>query len=196
MIVFNNSLSTVGSKTDDRMAFLHYRSASDNSPFCDGSDSRDGNRSPSSTWHGYPCWRQPGRDVTGAYKPLYSWNNIWSDTGAKIDLTYDDPWTGTDYSSTQIVANREYYNAVSASAQTSTSSPFNGSTGNGLRHACGTAPRHARHQQRAVLAWATSPPIREHKGPSTRARQPIPGQFTIPRIHIRILLYPAATIRP
>ena len=59
-------------------------------------------------------------------------DNIWSDTGAKIDLTYDDPWTGTDYSSTQIVANREYYNAVSASAQTSTSSPFNGSTGMGF----------------------------------------------------------------
>jgi hypothetical protein len=132
MLVFNNAFTTVGSKSGDPMAFLHYRSASDNSSFCDGSDSRDGNRSPSSTWHGYPCWRQPGRDVTGKYKPIYVWNNKWSDTGARIGLNYDDPWTGTDYSSTQIVPNREYYNAVSASAQTSTSSPFTGSTGMGF----------------------------------------------------------------
>jgi hypothetical protein len=132
MLVFNNTLSTTGSKSGDPMAFLHYRSGSDNSPYCDGSDARDGNRSPSTTWHGYPCWRQPGRDVTGAYKPIYVWNNKWSDTGAKIDINYDDPWTGTDYSSVQIVANREYYNAVSASAQSSSTSPFNGATGMGF----------------------------------------------------------------
>jgi hypothetical protein len=132
MLAFNNAFTTTGSKSTDPMAILHYRSASDNAPFCNGSDARDGNRTPSSTWHGYPCWRQPGRDVTGAYKPIYVWNNRWSDTGAKIDINYDDPWTGTDYSNAQIVPNREYYNAVSASAQTSTTSPFTGSSGMGF----------------------------------------------------------------
>lgn len=134
MIAFSNTLTASGAKDSDPIAFLHYRSASDNGDYCNGSSSGypDGNRAPSGTWHGYPCFRQPGRDVTGAFKPIYVWNNKWSDTLAKIDLAYDDPWTGTDFSSTQIVVNREYYNAVSANAQSNSSSPFNGTTGMGF----------------------------------------------------------------
>lgn len=136
MIVFNNALSTTGSKSSDPMAFLHYCSLGNcidgGMSICDGTQSQDGNRSPTATYRGYPCFRQPGRDVTGAYKPLYAWNNYWSDTSAKIDLNYDDPGGSPDYSSQHIQKNREYYVSVSASAQTSPTSPFNGTTGMGF----------------------------------------------------------------
>jgi hypothetical protein len=135
-LVFNNQLTAFGTKDSDPMAFLHYRdlpnSIDGGDLQCDGTVSKDGNRSPTSTWRGYPCWRQPGRDVTGAYKPIYVWNNKWSDTRAKIDLNYDDPGGSSDYSSIHIVANREYYNSVSANAQSSPSSPFDGTTGMGF----------------------------------------------------------------
>lgn len=163
MMVFNNVLTAV-TKDSDPMAFLHYRddgtgpsdSAGDVPPACDGTVSgkawpgttstfSDGNRSPASVWYGYPCFRQPGRDISGAYKPIYAWNNSWSDTGAIVPLAYDDAWSGIappgcaagasgncDYSSVHVLPNREYYNAVSASAQTSAVTPFNGLTGMGF----------------------------------------------------------------
>ena len=74
----------------------HYRSASPaaagyNDPpgRCDGTKSIDGNRSLSTTYFGYPCWRQPGRDGAGNLQPMYVWNNRWSDTRSKIDLNID-----------------------------------------------------------------------------------------------------------
>jgi hypothetical protein len=172
MMVGNNSLHTTSAKDSDPMALLHYRDywfaangpgtvcgagpdgfsldCGDNP--CDGTDAEDGNRTPGTSWYGYPCFRQPGRDTTGAYKPIYVWNNFWSDTLAKIDLNFDDQGgtttTGTPagtncthsnggtcaYSAYHIVSDREYFNAVSASANSSPTSPFNGTTGAG----CGT----------------------------------------------------------
>lgn len=164
MMAFNNVFLAATTKDTEPMAFLHYRDdatgpsdgAGDVPPACDGTASgktwpgttstfSDGNRSPASTWYGYPCFRQPGRDITGAYKPIYAWNNYWSDTLAQVSLTYDDAWSGIappgctsgssgncDYSSVHIVANRDYYNAVSASVQASATLPFNGTTGMGF----------------------------------------------------------------
>ena len=137
-LAFNNALTAFGTKDGDPMAFLHYRSLPNSidggEPQCTGSQTNppDGNRSPTSANQGYPCWRQPGRDVTGAYKPMYFWNNKWSDTGARIDMNYDDPGGSPDYSSQHIVQNREYYNAVSINAQTSSAAPFNGTSGMGF----------------------------------------------------------------
>jgi len=130
-----------------------------NAPACDGTVSSvswegvtitDGNRSPGGTWYGYPCYRQPGRAPNGNYVPMYAWNNYWSDTLAEIGIVNPD-FGGTvpngsfpptnctttssgncDYNSFQMQANREWYNAVSASAQSSSTSPFNGTTGMGF----------------------------------------------------------------
>lgn len=136
MLAFDNAFTTTGSKDGDPAAFLHYCSLPgciDNGlQQCDGTQSRDGNRSPTSTYRGYPCWRQPGRDVTGKYSPSYFWNNKWSDTGARIDMSYDDPGGSPDYSSQHIQMDREYFDAVSINPQSSPTSPFNGTTGMGF----------------------------------------------------------------
>jgi hypothetical protein len=147
---FNNTFTAFSGKNGSVLAMAHYRSyangpSSDgNMPTCDGTQNVDGNRSPSTTWYGYPCWRQPGRDSFGKYKPMYVWNNFWSDTRAQIPMNFDDfggsppPSCATgasgncDYLQTQIKANREGYNAVSASTQSSPTSPFNGTTGMGF----------------------------------------------------------------
>jgi hypothetical protein len=104
----------------------------------------DGNRQPTSTWFGYPCWHQAGRDFAGNYTPMYAWNNTWSDIGGAIGVVIPNfggtpppscavqPGGTCDYVSPHVTANRDYYNAVSANAQTSPTSPFNGTTGMGF----------------------------------------------------------------
>jgi hypothetical protein len=81
---------------------------------------------------------------------MYDWNNYWSDTLAEIPLNLgnfggvvpngsfppnncDPSSTGNcDYFTFQMLKDREAYNAVSASAQTSPTSPFDGTTGMGF----------------------------------------------------------------
>jgi hypothetical protein len=133
-LAFRNTFSATGGK-DGALEMTHYRSASPsaagyNSSLgrCDGSSSIDGNRI-----QGYPCWRQPGRDGLRNLQPMYVWGNRWADTGAMVPLTVANPWGATNPSvDTHVAANRDYYNAVSASAQTSPTSPFNGSSGMGF----------------------------------------------------------------
>ena len=50
-------------------------------------------------------------------------------------MTMEDLGGSPDYVSNHEQANRDYYNEVSASAQTSTTSPFNGTSGMGVRDA-------------------------------------------------------------
>ena len=64
--------------------------------------------------------------------PIYVWNNFWSDTLAQVPLNFDDIGGSPDYFLLHVVPNRDYFNAVSASAQSSTTSPFNGTTGMGF----------------------------------------------------------------
>jgi hypothetical protein len=67
-----------------------------------------------------------GRDfATGDLLPVYSWNNTNTSNGAKVDGVNE---AGTTY----IKDNRDYFNAVSASAQSSPTSPFNGTVGMGF----------------------------------------------------------------
>ena len=136
-IAFNNSFTAQAGvpKNGDPLEMTHYRSAppsvagyGDPPGRCNGSKAIDGTGP-----FGYPCWRQPGRDFAKNMKPMYAWNNRWSDTGGKIDLLVANPW-GTTNPTVQnhIQAGRDYFNAVSASAQTSPTSPFNGTTGVGF----------------------------------------------------------------
>ena len=98
------------------------------------------------TTKGYPCLDQPGRGqgdlITGGFpnkvnsttgtiywphqalEPIYIWNN----TGGIVS-----GWGGNTYgndSGGRVVANRDYYPSASG-AQTSPTSPFNGSSGTG-----------------------------------------------------------------
>lgn len=134
-IAFNNSFTAFSGKTNSALEITHYRSATplaagygDPPGRCDGSKAIDG-----SGPFGYPCWRQPGRDFAGNLKPMYAWNNRWSDTGAKINLEVSNPWGATSPGvEDHIKPDRDYYNAVSASVQTSPTNPFNGTTGMGF----------------------------------------------------------------
>jgi hypothetical protein len=119
---------------------LHYRGGEPNAGgygICDGSKSVDGNTAPSSVHHGWPCWAQPGRmEVDGPQRwgklaPVLIFRNTNGATGAKIDVVIAGQGSNPDYTSSHLVKERDYYNAVSASAQTSSSSPFNGTVGIG-----------------------------------------------------------------
>lgn len=122
--------------------YCAYTNCIDNngSIICDGTRVQhpDGDRSPTATYRGYPCWHQPGRDfaaspVGGNLKPIYVWGNTWSDDGAKIDMTIETGLQGgTDWTAAHLQLNRDVYNAVSANAQTSSTSPFDGSSGMGF----------------------------------------------------------------
>jgi hypothetical protein len=137
-IFFNNQFSVPSAKSGGAIGVTYYRSAPPatagySGSRCDGSAAIDGNRSPKSTYYGYPCHEQPGRMSGDKLSPMYFWNNRWSDNGAKIDVNIENPWgSGAPSVSDHIVEDRDYYGAVSANAQTSTSSPFNGSKGMGF----------------------------------------------------------------
>jgi hypothetical protein len=153
-IAFNNSFTAYSGKNSEVISMLDYRDYPNgidgglpsHAAQCNGtvngpSDARyvvDGNRSGNDAvtglpFDGYPCWRQPGRDVaTGKLEPMYVWNNYWSDTLAQVPLKAPDEGGSPDYYSNHMQANRDWYNATSASLQTSPTSPFNGTSAMGF----------------------------------------------------------------
>ena len=132
------------------MEIIHYRSASCTDagydcsrPRCDGNNPntdpwKDGRRSPLLTYRGYQCWYQPGRapnggsNPYGTLSPMYTWQNIDLSTGNKVPLTINNSFPGPPFVTDHIKPNRDYYDAVSKDAQTSSTSPFNGTTGMGF----------------------------------------------------------------
>jgi len=169
IVAFNNSFTPYSGHNSDALAVGNYRDSA-NAPSvdgqivaCDGTVVNqsfegvvftDGNRTPSGSNYGYPCWHQAGRDMNGNYKPMYAWNNYFSDTRSQVSLTLEDLDSSNnpvvpngsfppnncntsssgncDYNKFHLQYNREAYNAVSPSAQTSPTSPFNGTTGMGF----------------------------------------------------------------
>jgi hypothetical protein len=137
-LFFDNQFTAFLGKDNGAIAMTHYRSASPatagySGVQCNGTAPGDGNRSPTSTYYGYPCKRQPGRDVNGGLQPMYIWQNRWSDTGVKLDMKIENPWGQSNPSvHDHIKPERDFYNAVSNAAQTSPTSPFNGTTGMGF----------------------------------------------------------------
>lgn len=130
IVAFEN-VFTAASQGGGALDIHHYRSC-DPEPGegflrCDGTRAQDGNRSPTGTWHGYPCFWQPGR-VGLSYSPMYAWRNRWNN-GTKVGVSVSNP--AECNTSHHIQPNRDYFDAVSASAQTSPTSPFNGTTGMG-----------------------------------------------------------------
>lgn len=142
-MVWDNLFTVVGTIHGAAIDLYHYRDQGTDgslSPwgFCNGTQSHgfDGNTSPTTTHRGYPCGNQPGRKQAGGsprwggLSPMAAFLNRTSG-GAKVDLNFSCPWATTAYCAEHIQANRDYYNAVSATAQTSATSPFNGTTGIG-----------------------------------------------------------------
>ncbi len=139
-VAFDNVFTAAVGKSTGPISMTHYRSAtpgaagySSSLGHCNGTSSIDGNRTPTSTYWGYPCWRQPGRDGTQRLQPMYVWNNRWSDTGGKVDMEIENPWGQLNPAvGDHLKPNRDFYLAVSTSAQSSPTSPFNGTTGMGF----------------------------------------------------------------
>lgn len=141
--IFDNVIYTSGSTT--YFEIQHFRSDSSlattegscNS-VCNGSygatgfEGADGNRT---SWFGYPCWHQPGRDGDGTLKPVYIWNNR-NQSGTKVSMEGGGTGTcannDTDLINCHFRPDRDYFEAVSANAQSSATSPFNGTTGMGF----------------------------------------------------------------
>lgn len=130
MMAYNNRFTASSGKSSNALEVTHYRSAPAGAagcslyPRCDGFAAVDGNRSPRTTYYGYACLYQPGRNGSNALSPIYVWNNEWSDNGAVVNLAVDDPWgSGTPSPFTHIQANRDFYNYVKTG--------FNGTSGTG-----------------------------------------------------------------
>ena len=156
-----NAPSTAPMVVQDYRSIAHGPSVDGGLPACDGTvvnnsqlgmTFSDGNRTPAGQNYGYPCRFQAGRDFQGNYKPMYAWNNTWpnngggqahfvvADIGGVVPNGTFPPTncdtsaaTGTcDYFSFHMRNNREWFNAVSASANSTPTLPFNGTTGMGF----------------------------------------------------------------
>jgi hypothetical protein len=121
----------------------NFSSIDGQAPQCDGtvttSPFLDGNRSTLATNRGYPCWRQPGRDVaTQNLQPMYCWNNSWSDDGSEAPCNLGDLGAGQpiDYFSAHLQYDRDMEEAVSNLPNNATNCavtcPFVGTTGMGF----------------------------------------------------------------
>jgi len=145
-VYFDNQFTASGSKSGGTIEVLHYRSANGNTagcslyPRCDGSavnSGWDGNLSPLSTNYGYRCRYQPGSKAgpngTSELSPIYAWNNSWTDTSARVPVNIADAWS-SDRPRVQdhVKPDRDFYDALSNSPQTSKSSPFDGTKGVGF----------------------------------------------------------------
>lgn len=146
--VWGNTITHTGTISESALELTHYRSATPaeagygtTAGRCDGTVTNvwDGNTAPTGTYYGYPCFLQPGRAVAagtprwGTMAPLYVWSNSDVSTGALVSLIVSNPWgTSNPEPATHIGSDRDYFNAVSINAQTSATSPFNGTTGMGF----------------------------------------------------------------
>jgi len=145
-VYFDNRFTATGSKSGGTIEILHYRSADPNTagcplyPRCDGSAANsawDRNLIPTNTNFGYRCRYQPGSKAgpngSSELSPVYAWNNTWTDTSARVPVNIEDAWnSGRPVVQDHVKPDRDYYDAVSNSAQSSASSPFDGTTGMGF----------------------------------------------------------------
>jgi hypothetical protein len=177
----SGEISLWGNKTTQTgstpIAVQHYRSDNSQLPqgdcqvgeYADGThngvgsaaDPDDGNRTPDSSYYGYPAWHQPGRDGSGTLKPMYDFLNtqIGSSTAQFIQIESGN-WTGTtpcanndsDRVNCHVKLNRDLYRQTGS---------FTGATGMGVgtlasRPAtCTATPDAADSGQGGVGYWAT-----------------------------------------
>jgi hypothetical protein len=173
--LFGNHMTTSSALSSSTATIQDYRSFQPNgNPDCQGggNNALDGNRQPTTTWRGYPCYHQPGRDMASsglAYFPVFSFMNVDDNTGNRFNFQIN-PGGGEspDYSSTHLVNDRDMYISVSATANScagpgqTNCSPFTGATGigfgplSGRPDACTTSSESGLGNGDAgVMYWAT-----------------------------------------
>lgn len=140
---WGNTFTCFSAISGSTIDILHYRDTTlaihggGGSEQCDGTLGVDGNTATTAANRGYPCKNQPGRAPAGGspgwgtLSPIPVYLNSNTADSAKVDTNFSCPWGGTPYCTEHIQANRDYYNAVSKDAQTTSSSPFDGTTGIG-----------------------------------------------------------------
>lgn len=142
ILVWDNVVKVPKPISSAALSITHYRSAdpavagySAELGRCDGTQSKDWNTRGSGT----ACWMQPGRapaggrPIYGVLSPVYAWQNIDIRTGAKVPIAIENPWGAISPDvSDHIKPNRDYYDSVSNTQQTSPTSPFNGTMGVGF----------------------------------------------------------------
>jgi hypothetical protein len=125
-VIFGNT--GTGLSSDTGWALDNVRSFADPTLYCDGTDARDGNTQPTSTYHGYPCRDQIGRGVDSqlgssgnlypqALQPAYFWNTIVGGIEQTASVS------NQGYCPIHIVENRDFYNYNAS---------FNGTAGIGV----------------------------------------------------------------
>lgn len=144
--VFNNRIRGLSSvNTGAAITTQNYRSGSaqpGSLGLCDGTKAYDGNTPPTTTYRGYPCVGQPGymeahgSPLWGKLSPNAAWGNFNGHNNTLLDLNIRGNGP-PDYDDEHMVENRDYYNAVSLTANSCVSpgvncSPFNGTTGIGV----------------------------------------------------------------
>jgi hypothetical protein len=125
--------------TESHAGTANFSSQDGGAPQCDGTVappstlvwSLDGNRSPTSTYHGYPCFNQPGRDFQGNIQPYYAANNLFTDNLAILPMKVAGVGGIIDLFAFHMQSQREWFDEVGNTAQTTSSTPFNGTTGTG-----------------------------------------------------------------
>jgi hypothetical protein len=125
-IVFDNTVTALAPHGNG-IVFQNYRSSSAWAPQCNGTAAEDGNRASS---YGYPCNKQLGRDVNRQLRPMYIWNNKWSDSGASVAAGYQGAGAN-DLGAYHLVGNRDFYTG-GVTAQSGPAAPFNGASGVGF----------------------------------------------------------------
>lgn len=165
LLVFDNQFTRYSGRTDTPISIMHYRSWTTGTggvARCTGVVGVDGNRSPTGTYYGYPCKRQPGRNAAAVLRPMYVWMNRWTDNGQIGQMGCEDQSeTNPNTCVHHVKADRDYYNSVSASAQSSPTSPFDGTTGMGfgtfanMPTTCATGTESADAGNGGVGYWAT-----------------------------------------
>jgi hypothetical protein len=126
------------------------------------SDPNDGNRSPNSSYYGYPTWHQAGRDGAGTLKPMYDFLNSYTSGGAVARIAIESgTWTGlaancannnTNRINCHMQLNRDIYQYTAS---------FNGTSGVGVGtlasrpSTCTPTPESADAGNGGVGYWAT-----------------------------------------
>lgn len=146
-VSFWNRHTSVSGHSASNHDLVHYRSFTDGTGEnrCDGTVAVDGNRTPLETYYGYPCHRQPGRDINAVLFPVYVFLNRWTDDEAIVGLNCfgnggtAGPPEACDH---HTVENRDFFDEAAS---------FTGATGVGSG-ALASAPGTCQHNTEAADA--------------------------------------------